>query len=239
MDTRPASIPSPRQGFGLTLLLVDGHRLIGESVARMLPQLEPVRTATFATSLSQARDVLDRGGIDIVLVDDIVDHESGLDLLEHTPRSGRHAHIAVFSATTEPTRVAEALRHGAAGWIVKDCGHEELVEALTTIRSGRRWVSPRLRADVIHALVQPVDTGAQQTSSVTLSPRQREVLSCLVAGMSHGETAEQLGLSLSTVRTHVRHMCAMLDVHSTPALVAVARAGRLALLADTAATRPR
>ncbi len=224
----PATTPFPRQrhGHGLTILLVDGHRLVTESLAGLLPELYQIRATMTAPSLSAAREVLRRGGIDLVLVDDFVDGASGLELIDAESRHGCTPLVMIFSASADPRQIAEALRAGAAGWVAKDCSREELITAIRTVGSGRRWVAPRLRAPVIDALVRGGDPQPAE-SGVILSARQWEVLSSLAEGMSHGETAVHMGLSLSTIRTHVRHMCQALDVHSTPELVAMVWDGRL------------
>lgn len=229
-----------RQGQEVRVLVVDAHRLVAESVARMLSQLGMVRTATSATSLEAARHLLAGGETEVVLVDSDVDGEPGLDLIERVPRQGRpRPAVVVFSTVTEPEQVAQALRAGAAGWLVKDSSVEELAEALEAVQAGRRWVTPRLRSPVIDALLDDRRIGAVSGTPPNLSPRQVEVLECLVEGLSHAETAARLHLSTNTVRTHVQHMCRLLDVHSTPALVALARRGGVLPFPDAASSPPK
>lgn len=218
----------PRPGRPLAVVVVDDQRLVAESLARMLSELDDVGSAGAVTSLDAARGVLGRGTTDVVLVDLEVHGESGLDLVERVPRQGRaRPLVMIFSTVTDPHRVAGALLAGAAGWLVKDASVEQLVAALSAVQEGRHWVPPPLRADVIEALLTD-RRAASSPDRPTLSPRQLEVLECLLEGLAHAEVAERLGLSTSTVRTHVRHMCRMFDVHSTPALLALARAEQVA-----------
>lgn len=208
---------------GLRILVLDGHRLIAESVAGMLPMLDAVRSATSVTTVQLARARLRRGGVDLVLADDAVHGVPTLDLLHLNPDHGRRPRLVFFSSNTDPRYVARSLRAGACGWVVKDCAQEELGHALTRVTTGARWVSSPLRTQVIEALLDPAEVKGAATVGPTLSPRRREVLRCLVEGLSHGEAAERLGVSLSTVRTHVRDMCRLTGTHSTPELVAFAR----------------
>jgi DNA-binding NarL/FixJ family response regulator len=235
--TAPDDAPTASSRRNLDVLVVDHHRLVAESVARMLPQIDTVRTATSVSSLATARRVVRRGNTDVVLVDDRVGNESGLDLIGSAPLRGRlPPTVVVFSAAVRPDAVAQALQAGAAGWVSKDCSLDELAEALAETTAGRRWVSPGLRAGVIESLLGearvPSDPGPAR-----LTPRQRDVLRCLMEGLTHVETAERLHLSPSTVHTHVAHMCRVLDVHSTPALVALAR-GTLLVPTERSASRP-
>lgn len=239
IETPATLVPRQRQDDGLTVLLVDHHRLVTESLAGLLPELPQVRATLTAGTLSAARDLLRRGGIDLVLVDDVVNGGSGLDLIHAEPPGGRAPLVMIFSARADPRRIAEALLAGAVGWMAQDCRREELVSALRTVGSGRRWVAPRLRSSVIDALVRASAPGSAAAGAVTMSARRWEVLRLLADGLSHGETAERLGLSLSTVRTHVRHMCQALGVHSTPELVAMVWDGRLVPPRDETSTRPK
>ena len=116
METSTSLVPRQRQGEGLTVLLVDHHRLVTESLAGLLPELHQVRATTTAGSLSAARDILRRGGIDLVLVDDVVNGGSGLDLVDADAPGGRAPLVMIFSAGADPRRIAEALRAGAVGW---------------------------------------------------------------------------------------------------------------------------
>jgi DNA-binding NarL/FixJ family response regulator len=222
---------------GLAVLVVVGHRLVAESVARLLPRLDGVRTAFAATTLAGARGSLRRGRFDLALVSEVIEGESVLELVATTAPAGRRPAVLVLAAAPDPRRAAKALHAGAWGWVSDDSSAEELAEALATVRSGRHWVPPQLRSDVIDALVAEHSARPLGDEQLRLSARQQEVLGCLVAGMSHGEVAESLQVSVNTVRSHVRHMCRSTGVHSTPALVALARHGRL--LTSTQDVRPR
>lgn len=213
---------------GLRVLVLDGQRLIAESVAGILPLLDAVRSASSVTTVQRARATMRKGGVDLVLADDVVHGTPTLDLLHLEPHRGGRPGVVFFSANTDPQQVAQTLRAGARGWVAKDCAQQELGQALERITEGSRWVSSRIRSEVIEALLDAEETeGEPAGGGLTLSPRRREVMACLMEGLSHGETAAQLGVSLSTVRTHVRDLCRLTGVHSTPELVALAREGRL------------
>lgn len=208
---------------GLRVLVFDCHRLIAESVAGMLPLLQGVRSATPVTTMQVARARLRQESVDVVLAGDTVHGVPTLDLLDFEPQQGRRPRLVLFSSNSDPRHVARSLRAGASGWVAEDCLEEELDDALTMVTTGAHWVSSRLRSGVIEALLDPADSSGAATAGPSLSPRRREVLRCLVEGLSHGEVAERLRVSLSTVRTHVRDMCRLTGTHSTPELVALAR----------------
>ena len=238
MDRAIPPQATPASEGGLSVIVVDSHRLVAESLARMLPQLETVREATFATTMASARSALLLLRVDLVLVSERVEGEPAVLALQRgAAHPLRRPALVVLASSNEPRAVARAFRDGAAGWIRRDCRLEELAEALTAVRDGGHWVAPELRAGVIDALLEKTPDQPVDGLGLHLSPRQQEVLQGLMDGMSHGEVAERLHLSLNTVRTHVHRMCHQAGVHSTPALVALARDGRLAL--PDKAVRPR
>ncbi len=232
-------VPAPRSEGGISVLVVDGHRLIAESLARMLPQLPLVREASCATTLTEARRALLVPRVDVVVVSEHLEGESAVQALRQTSRTERTYATIVLGTTAEPRGVARALREGAAAWIQRDCRLDELAEALTVAHHGGHWVAPHVRSGLIDALLEDDHGGSSDGDGPRLSQRQQEVLQGLLEGLSHGEVAERLHLSLNTVRTHVHRMCRLADVHSTPALVALARDGRLALPDRADGPRPR
>ncbi len=238
MNGPARSVPRPGHEGGLAVLVISGQRLVAESVACMLPQLDVVARAESSISMAAAGRALETRHVDVVLASELIHGEPALRLLEGITSDGRLPATIVLAAASDPRRTARALRRGAAGWIDEECRLSELAEALATVRRGGRWVTPRLRAQVIDALLEHEIAGIDIGDSVRLSPRQREVLACLMDGRSHGEVAESLQLALNTVRTHVRHMCRLAEVHSTPALVALARSGAFGMAQDLG-DRPR
>jgi DNA-binding NarL/FixJ family response regulator len=192
-----------------------------------------------ATSLAGARAAIRNGRCDLVLASEDLEGDLVVELVGGTGSVAQRPPVLLLAQRPDPSLAAKALRAGARGWVSDDCTAEELADALTTVWRGRHWVPPQLRSGVIDALLGNRRTPASGTQQVLLSPRQQEVLACLLLGMSHAEAAEALRLSLSTVRSHVRNMCRLTSVHSTPALVALAREGHLLTTTQDHGHRPR
>lgn len=136
-------------------------------------------------------------------------------LLAEQPR----LRILVLSGRTQPEVVRAALRAGALGFVSKHFVHDELLQALQTVRAGHRWLSPPLAA----ALRE------QDRPPPTLTPRQRDVLAHIAAGQSNKQIARSLGVSVKTVEYHRAELIARLDLHDVASLTRFAIAQGLAV----------
>ena len=116
-----------------------------------------------------------------------------------------------------PEIVAEAVRAGASGYVLKACAGDELVNAITAVLSQRTYVTPTLALRTIGASGHP-----------GLTTKQRDILDRVAQGLRSKQIAYELGLSVRTIESHKYAMMQALDVHSTVELVR--KASRLGLV---------
>lgn len=130
----------------------------------------------------------------------------------------------VLAERDDPRRAAAALQAGASGWIAKDCSLSRLLTVIRGVLKDETHLAPALLTGVLRELTA---TRRHRTESErlveSLTPREREVLRCMVAGLGRKAVAERLYLSPHTVRTHMQNVLGKLGVHSTLAAVALAR----------------
>lgn len=132
--------------------------------------------------------------------------------------------VIVLSYSSEAERIVDAVRAGAVGWVGKDESLEHLLRVIRGAAQGETWLPPVVAGHVLRLLM--AERQQQQDSDGILSaltPREREVLSCLADGAGRREAAERLHLSANTVRTHLQNLMAKLGVHSTLEAVAMSR----------------
>lgn len=110
--------------------------------------------------------------------------------------------------------VAEALRAGCDGFLTRDCGLDELLDALRSVWGGDPALSP--------AAASTLARGQRDRDDRVLSDRELEVVSCLARGRTNKEIAEELYLSVHTVRNHVQRICRRLGAHSRLEVVVIA-----------------
>lgn len=130
----------------------------------------------------------------------------------------------VLADRDDPQLAVRALHAGAVGWVAKESSLGRLMAVVRGVLKDETHLPPALLTGVVRELTAARRDRSESERLVdTLTPREREVLHCMVAGMGRQAVAEQLFLSPHTVRTHMQNVLSKLDVHSTLAAVALAR----------------
>jgi DNA-binding NarL/FixJ family response regulator len=176
-------------------LVVDDHAVVRMGAAQLLRELQPDLRVSQAETLKQAEALLQaHGDIALVLLDlHLPDTpvEAPLAGLRRLRREHPLLAVAMLSADGDPQLAAAALREGAAGWLPKSADPQLLRAALTLVLQGGCYVPP--------GLIER----SEEPPTEHLTERQLDVLAQLVAGVSNKEIARALGLSESTVKTHL------------------------------------
>jgi DNA-binding NarL/FixJ family response regulator len=150
----------------------------------------------------------------------------GMDGVEATRRIVEAGSARVLALTTFDLdqHVVDALRAGAVGFLLKDVTSDGLVDAVRRAAAGESVVAPAVLARMVdHFVARPPVPPEEPPGFADLSAREREVLAMIGAGRSNAEIAEALVISMATVKTHVRHVFAKLDLRDRAQAVVVAR----------------
>jgi DNA-binding NarL/FixJ family response regulator len=206
------------------ILLADGHRLVREAVARLLQvDCEVVGAVGDGRALLAAARKLRP---DVVLLDIAMPSLNGLDAARQLKRSMPLIKIIVLTVSEEPDLVAEAFRTGASGYVLKNSGASELIQAIREVVRGRSYVTPLATRGLVDGF-NP-DEPAKQTRD--LSPRQRKVLQFLAEGHTMKEIGRILEITPRTVAFHKYEMMEMLGIKSSAGLVQYAIKQRVVAL---------
>jgi two-component system nitrate/nitrite response regulator NarL len=206
----------------ISVLVVDDHRVFADVLALRLQREEGIAEVRLAYDLDEARAVLSRTHPDIVILDYDVAGRPGTELIADLQQGPSPPQVVMLSATEEVGAAIESLDSAASAWVAKDADLDVLLTALREVLHGRMYLDPDSVRPVVQRLLD--DTRRRSTTFVDeLSPRQLDVLRCLVAGLSRAETGRRLYITANTVRTHVQHLFRVSGLHSTLALAARAR----------------
>ncbi|MFG1809138.1 LuxR C-terminal-related transcriptional regulator [Streptomyces sp. NPDC049040] len=148
----------------------------------------------------------------------------GLALVERVRAEHLGTRTVVLAERDDPQRAALALQAGASGWVAKDCSLSRLLAVVRGVLRDETHLPPALLTGVLRELTAARRHRTESEQLVeSLTPREQEVLRCMVAGLGRKAVAERLFLSPHTVRTHMQNVLGKLGVHSTLAAVALAR----------------
>jgi DNA-binding NarL/FixJ family response regulator len=215
----------------IRVMLVDDQEMIRAGLRTIIgahPELQVVAEA--GDGLAVLRQ-LDDAAPDVVLMDIRM---PGIDGVEATrrirlTRSAEQVRILVLTTFDQDENVLLALRAGADGFLSKGAGPTELTDGILAVASGARALSPGAVSAVVDHVVQQraINTDpALVARFAELTPRERETVRALAAGLDHAQIAEQFFLSPLTVKTHINHAMTKVGARDRGQLVALAiRAG--------------
>lgn len=201
----------------LRLVLADDHALVRAGIRLLLEKLPGVQIAGEADNGRAALELVGSARADVLLTDIAMQGLGGLALAAHVAREFPKVRTIILSMHANEEYVVEALRHGAAGYLLKDSAAAELGHALEAVRRGETYLSPVISRRVIDAYVGR--TGGGAAAADPLTPRQRETLRLIAEGHNTKEIAHQLGVSVKTVETHRAELMKRLGIQDIPGLV--------------------
>lgn len=197
----------------IRVLLVDDHTLFRKGLAELLEQRGEIRIAGIAGNGDDALKLLKETQPDVVITDLNMPPHGGLALLRQMRADGWRGPVLVLTVSDAEDDLASAMHAGAQGYLLKDMEPDDVVDAVQRAVRGETVVAPAMTLKLVHLLQggpQPpkVDALAQLTA------REREILDYLAQGLSNKAIARALDISHDTVKLHVRHILAKLNLTS-------------------------
>ena len=193
----------------IRVAIADDHAVVRQGLRTFLDLQEDVEVAGEAADGEAAVAEAQRLAPDVVLLDLAMPHLDGVAALPRLRAAAPAARVIVLTSFGEDERLFAALRAGAAGFLLKDSEPAELVRAIRTAHAGQAPLSPAVAARVVEEIAHGGDRTAQADE---LTPRELEVLRLIARGRSNKRIALELGVAEKTVKTHVGHVLAKLDL---------------------------
>jgi two-component system nitrate/nitrite response regulator NarL len=201
----------------ITVVVVDDHPFFRDGVSRGLTNSGLITVVGEAGTGREALAVIAAERPDVALVDYQLPDLDGLDVVHAIVRDKLPTRLLLLSAITDSAIVFRALEEGAAGYLSKDARRAAIVDAVLSVAAGRTVVPPELAG----ALASEIRLRAQPAGPV-LSQRETQVLQAFARGLSIPQTAAELFIGASTVKTHTQRLYEKLGVSDRAAAVAEA-----------------
>jgi len=199
----------------LRVLLADDHVLVRAGIHSLLNQLDGIDVVGEASNGREALELVEMHRPGVVLMDIDMPELNGLDATARIVSRFPSVRVIILSVHGTEEHVLQALRAGAAGYLLKNISPAELDHAIRSVNEGNNHITDSVAKHVVARLVE----GAKIGSSDRLTVRQREVLQLVAEGNTSKEVATKLGISAKTAESHRAEIMQTLGIHDTAGLV--------------------
>jgi len=198
----------------IRVLIADDQTLVRDGFRMILDEQEDIEVVGEAAdgieAVARARELRP----DVVLMDVRMPGRDGLDATRDLLRELPETHVLILTTFDLNEYVYEAMRVGASGFLLKDVPRRQLIEGVRTVAAGDALLAPAITRRLIEQFVKrpPASVRPLPTKVETLTPRELQVFELVARGGSNAEIADELYVSEATVKTHVAHALAKLDL---------------------------
>jgi two-component system nitrate/nitrite response regulator NarL len=194
------------------IILVDDHTLFRKGLAELLEQSGEIEVTAFTGNPDDVAMLLKAHRPDVLILDLNMPGTDGITLMQQLRAADFDLPVLILTLSEAEDDLARALRAGANGYLLKSMEPDEVVDAILRAQRGETVVAPAMTAK----LVRLYDQKGQDANSLldALTPREREILTHLSRGESNKAIARALDISHDTVKLHVRHILAKLNLSS-------------------------
>ena len=218
------------KGKPARLVIADDHELARAGLRAMLTDQRGFALVGEASNGQEALQLCRRLQPDLALIDVRMPEMDGLSTCRAVKQECPATSVILVTMHANPEYLFEALKAGAAGYVLKDVSQRELISAVQKVLHGESILNQELMARLLQRLARETP-GQEELPPGRLSPREREVLQLLTKGQTNREIARELTVSVSTVKIHVEHILDKLGVSDRTQ--AAVRAIELGLVSTT------
>jgi NarL family two-component system response regulator LiaR len=195
----------------IRVMIADDHAIVRKGIRALLATEPGIDVVGEAQNGQQAIAEASRLRPDVILMDLVMPEVDGIAATEHITAHQDQVRILVLTSFATDDKIFPAIKAGALGYLLKDTGPQDLVQAIRQVCRGESFLHPLVARKLLQELSQP--TGNPPTPD-PLTSREVEVLRLVAQGHSNQEIADELTISEATVRTHVSNILGKLHLAS-------------------------
>ncbi len=196
------------------ILLIDDHPLLRRGITQLLDMEDGMTLAGEANNAGEGIRLAAELDPDLILLDLNMPGTDGHETLRKLREEGFAGRIVIFTVSDAEDDVVAALRAGADGYLLKDMEPEDLMAQLHQAAVGKLVISERLTTLLADALRHQPRSEASGPDYASLTPREKDILRQIAAGLSNKMVARRLDISEGTVKVHVKHLLKKLGLRS-------------------------
>ena len=195
-----------------SVLLVDDHEVVRQGLRALLDGAPDLTVAGEAVSAERALQAVRKLHPDVAVVDLALPGMSGLELTKVLTNRHPRTKVLILSMHADEAYVLEAMRSGAAGYVIKEAPASEFVDGVRAVSSGKQYLSSGLPRRAIESALE--DSKEQRSVFSLLTKREMQVLGLVAEGITSREIAARLNIGTRTVETHRAHIMRKLGLRS-------------------------
>lgn len=208
----------------ITVALVEDDARVRERFQRVIAAEPTLRLLHAAGTAQELLAWFAENAVDVLLVDLGLPDTPGLEVIRQARRMQPACAVMVITMFADEANMLQAFEAGAGGYLLKDGTEADLAAHVLSLHGGGSPMSPIIaRQLLVRWQASAPPTAPRVGAPVALSKRESEVLDLIARGFIYPEIAQQMGLSVSTIQTHVRNIYGKLDVHNKTEAVFEAR----------------
>lgn len=207
----------------IRVMIADDHNMFVEGIESILEGHDNLQVVSKCYTGPEVFEKIALAQPDVILLDINLPGMNGLEVCQKLNKEYPAVKVLALSMHNEESFVMEILKYGAQGYILKNTGKKELIQAIETIYAGQSYFSEEVTETIMKSLVNQ-RSGSKKSSTLApkISRREKDVLELIVKEYTTQEIADTLFISLKTVESHRRSLLTKLNVRNTAGLVRVA-----------------
>ena len=198
----------------IRVLVVDDQELFRRGLTMLLAVEPGIEVVGEAGDGIEGTALAESTAPDVVLLDIRMPKRTGIEACVAIKEAVPSAQIVMLTVSDEEADLYEAVKNGAAGYLLKDSSIEDVAQAVRVVADGQSLISPSMAVKLIDEFKQMLRPERDHVPGLRLTDRELEVLRLVAKGMNNREIARELYISDNTVKNHVRNILEKLQLHS-------------------------